>query len=257
MENEISWGWSVRTIWLMVPVLVLAGCTESSQRPPVSPQTASVTHPDLDWTAFPVDSKPRPIVLLDPLPKPGMSVTLASAPTPPATMAVTLPDGPAELRTISADEAVTAMGAYRSGPAVQATLTSAQFETDRGDVTLPVWRFDTSPVIEWPALTPTAFWKLGKIPQFSWETPPARLDGLKLTVSLLHSPEPCPGSGPPVFRGEAKESATSVTVYATAGNTRPCAPGRSEMRPFEVTLRSPLGARVLITGAGSPIAVGP
>src|SRR5687767_3862102 len=126
----------MRMIWL-VSLLVLAGCSEPPERRPGLGQTASAVHPDLDWTTFPVGRKPRPIIVLDSLPKPGMTVTLAPAPAPPATMLVTLPDGPAELRTITADEAVTAMGARRGGPSVGATLASAAFNTDRGKVTLP------------------------------------------------------------------------------------------------------------------------
>ncbi|MCE7007881.1 hypothetical protein LWC34_34425 [Kibdelosporangium philippinense] len=243
----------MRKLWLVVPVLVLSGCSPAQREPAVA-QPASAVHPDLDWTTFPVDRKPRPIILLDPLPKPGMELTLASAPTPPATMPVTLPDGVVSWPTINAEAALLAMGARRGGPSVPATLASASFDTDRGKVTLPVWRFGT---VEWPALEPSVFWKLGKLPRFATENPPARLDGLKLTVSLLVSREPCPGSEPPVYRGVAKESATTVTVYATADNAGKCLPGDSEMRPFEVTLPSPLGARVLVYGSGSPIAVNP
>ncbi|ALG13168.1 hypothetical protein [Kibdelosporangium phytohabitans] len=219
---------------------------------------ASPTHPNADWGAFPLDRKPRPIIVVSPPQQAKHTLTVTSAEQPPATVPVALPDGTVELPTIPAAQAAAAASARgESELPVSASLTSAVFRTDRGEVTLPVWRFGTSPAVEWPALDSAAFWKLGKVRVPVWGTAPAKLTGLKLTVSLPYSPEPCPDSPAPQFRGVVTESGPTVMVHAAPAVPQRCAPGRSDVRPFEVTLREPLGARVLVDGAGSAIAVEP
>src|SRR5207247_3092980 len=120
------------------------------------------------WRDFPADRKPRPIVLIgSPFLEAGyhtgdakmaagqgafeLAVPMPSV--PPATLPLTLPDGPAALPTISAEQALSAIRA-QSAPHKQADepsaaplritgvrLETAKFHTDRGPWELPAWRF--------------------------------------------------------------------------------------------------------------------
>lgn len=255
---------------VLVFLLVLAGCSSTS--PPKAPKPTQAMRTDGDWGGFPVHRKPRPIVLLHGMPafrrrhgKP-TDVKPPTLPTDPPpigpTAEVRLWDGMAVLPTIDARTALTAMAAKTAVPPLRITRVdfgAAQFDTDRGQLTLPAWLFypeNTADPLMWPALDPKVFWHFDKTqgdePSGSRVT---KVDGLKLTVLLPFPNEPCQGKPAPQYHGEARESDTSVMVAAIPEHATGCAPDSSTLAPFDVTLARPLGNRVLVDGAGRPIPV--
>ncbi|TCO57200.1 hypothetical protein [Actinocrispum wychmicini] len=261
----------MRAVWLVV-LLVLAGC--ATTRPQPTKPTSAPRSPDA-WAGFPVGRKPRPIVLLHTMPRAhrvdgrsadaGRSSTFETDPPSIAPTAnVRLWDGMAVLPTIDASTALRAMLAQTKSPPLRVTRVdfgAAQFDTDRGPLTLPAWLFHTQDSAEplvWPALDPSVFWRFDKVP--SPESRPSgirvtKVDGLKITVTLPHPHEPCRGKPPPAYHGEARESDTSVMVTAVPEHATGCAPATSTLAPFDITLARPLGDRVLVDGANRPIPV--
>ncbi|WP_370019593.1 hypothetical protein [Planotetraspora sp. GP83] len=246
-----------------------------------------------DWRAFPVHRTPRPILLLDELPKVegeaagnAKTALLARrfelAGTLPehagGKVTVLLSDGSASLDSITAAEAFEAMNALK-GPVegtpspplriTGATLGSALFSTDRGPRTLPAWLFHSPAVsgdIAWPALTPEVFWRFDRLHHPSATVGFARLgaDGRALTVTMPAPPTACPGEPilqyDPVFR----ESETAVAIGLTT-RTVGTAPGTVKEHcttpavfrtlPYRIRLAEPLGGRVLVDAAGAPATV--
>jgi hypothetical protein len=264
------------------------------------PPTGPTPDPDAAlaaWQQFPVDRRPRPIVLLGSLPGiagfmsdggkiaalSGNYELAAALPPAPPTVTAQLPDGTFELPTLPAEQAFEGLrkpqGKQIDQPAPNPTdalpitrveLGTAQFLTDRGQLTLPSWLFhavDALGPITWPALRPDAFWRPGELAA-GGVLPDARLgaDGRALTVQLPAPVDACPGE--PVIRHDpvVTESAATVVVGVrpVVVSTAPgppvtnCAhPAILKFEPHEVRLAAPLGARVLVDDKGAPMAVTP
>ncbi len=265
----------------MLVGLVAAGCAGggTAAEPALSLAPDLPTAPATPAPAgvdFPVTAVPRPIVLVGPAPVTvewvgdeeekvaqghGYRFTGDEPPTPgPAT--VVLPDGPATLPLTGARDALTAMSAgARGGESIEVVgveLGTAAFDTDRGPLELPAWRFRSAfgSVYAWPAITPEAFWKLGEVRVSHHRATTS--DGLELQVELGAPDPPCPGHQPTVKEPVVTEGETSVRIGArtTGGPVGGCAQ-LAVYRPqwYAVRLTEPLGARVLVHEDGAVIPV--
>jgi hypothetical protein len=206
------------------------------------------------WAAFPADREPRPLVLLGPAALPGG-----------------FPDGQAKLAFLH--------GAVRAGPGFPvavlralrreptwyagpplylstATLSTAEFVTDRGRQELPAWRVRVKRVPEPivvldPAIAELSWQPPGPVPA-GWQGTAAMLDpdGCTLTMAFTGSPHV---SYPDV---DVLESGAAVAVLPVPSSLRPgwytTVGQRSEVT---VTLDRVLGSRILLDGRGSPVMV--
>ncbi|PSL58432.1 hypothetical protein B0I31_101650 [Saccharothrix carnea] len=254
--------------------VVVAGCAAVDRTTPpdlaIGSDLPAAVAPVPAGVDFPVTAVPRPIVLF--LPKlltvewmgleeeklaAGYRFTGVEPPTPgPAS--VVLPDGPATLPLISVRDALAGMpGGARDGELelVSAELGTAEFNTDRGRLELPAWRFRSvyGSVYAWPAVTPDAFWKQGEVIDGSHHARTS--DGVRLEVELGAPPEPCEGDPPATKEPVVTETETSVVIgVRTVGTVGECA--RRAMYRFQyypVTLSKPLGARLLVFEEDSTI----
>ncbi|RKT72760.1 hypothetical protein DFJ66_6084 [Saccharothrix variisporea] len=261
---------------MLALVGLLAGCGAHNGigRGPTLPTEAAAP------VDFPVDAKPRPIVLIGPRvevvdgyrsdgEKVGaMEGGFEFVGTPPATpepAQVTLPDGPAQVAFLPMADALQAVSAPPRGKGqqnapvrlVSAEFGTAEFSTDRGRLPLPAWRFTTEAgsVLATPALAPDLFWKLGEVRPAV--TTNATGDGVDLTVSMPAAPTPCPGDEPARNEPVVTESATAVTVTVrTVGTVGDCPRTLAlTLQPYPVKLASPLGNRLLVDGQGGVVAV--
>ncbi|NUT49708.1 MAG: hypothetical protein HOV94_20710 [Saccharothrix sp.] len=255
--------------------LVVAGCVSAYTGPgPVEPDQRVVGPDPAD---FPVTAVPRPIVLLgSPLltvETPGSEqekIALevgrfafrGAEPPAPGPTSVALADGPATLPLIGVRDAVTAMSAQgREGEPVElvsAELGPTEFQTDRGLLPLPAWRFRTGfgSLLAWPAVAPEAFWRMGSVAITTSRATTS--DGVRLEVDLPAPPTPCSGEKPRPSETSVREEAGFVVVGVRAVDSwnTDCAHNsmyRSERH--EVTLREPLGARLLVDEANGVIPV--
>ncbi|MEJ2855585.1 MULTISPECIES: hypothetical protein [unclassified Saccharothrix] len=267
-----------RLLVLALAASLAAGCASSDTG------SGTATGPVLPTEAapvdFPVDAKPRPIVLL------GSRVEVVDGyksgeeklgateggfefvGTPPATpeaAPVELPDGTSKLPFLPMSDALQAVSAPPRGKGqqnapvrlVSAEFGTAEFSTDRGRWPLPAWRFTTEAgsVLAMPALAPDWFWRLGEVQPAV--TTNASGTGVDITVSMPKAPEPCPGDEPARNEPVVTESATSVTVTVrTIGTVGQCPRTLAlTMQPYPVKLAKPLGNRLLVDGQGGVVAV--
>ncbi|WP_158843390.1 hypothetical protein [Saccharothrix deserti] len=243
---------------LLAVAVLLAGCA--------SPVVDGATAPPPSEIDFPVDAKPRPIVLTGwPLVQEGSGgeaekiaasngrfAFTGAAPTTPAPTPVELSDGPATLPLIGAADAVVAMSAAgRDGTPLELVAVEfgqARFATDRGALDLPAWRFRSAfgSTFSWPAVAPTAFWRFGEVTGSIDRA--TTTDGVTLDVEMDEPAPPCPGEDPGVTKAVAEEGPTSVVVrQETTGRGRLCGDNALyQPRTFQVVLEEPLGARVLV-----------
>lgn len=272
---------SSRPAALVVMVIlgsVVAGCVRVSSEPPAVPIVPSAG-PDAAlaaWRDFPVDQRPRPILLLgDPAtvsPKLAAFPRLRLATTVPAVpgqVEVALPEGRARLAVLPPATALTEMLDGRSlgnsgteRPITEIRLVSASFHTDRGPVSLPTWLFHTDGAdVRWPALDPSAFWRLGRLLPSVTAGPAAHLvdGGAGVTVDL---PQPAPACGrsepPGTVTTRASERAVLVVVApasATPGGSGCLNDDVLRRRTVRVSLGGPLGNRVLLGPDGHVIPV--
>ncbi|XVS63430.1 hypothetical protein ACQPYE_35025 [Actinosynnema sp. CA-299493] len=255
-------------------LLVVAGCARVDR----AVQPALLTGSDLPAPTataptgvdFPATAVPRPIVLFQPklltvewmgLGEEKLAVghrfTGVEPPTPgPAS--VVLPDGPATFPLISVRDALAGMpGGGRDGELelVSVELGTALFNTDRGQLELPAWRFRSvfGSVYAWPAVTPEAFWKRGE--EIIGSHHARTTDGVRLEVELGTPPTPCRGDAPAVKEPVVTETETSVVIgVRTVGPVGECA--RAAVYRFQyypVTLAKPLGSRLLVFEEDSSI----
>ena len=215
---------------------------------------------------FPVHAVPRPIVLLPPklvtaewsgsgqeklAMGSGYRFTGVEPPAPGPTEVV-LPDGPATFPLISVRDAMTGMSAdAREGEPMElvgAELGTAVFNTDRGELELPAWRFRSvfGSVYAWPAVTPDAFWKQGEAIPGSQHARTS--DGVRLEVELGAPFPPCRGDEPSVREAVVTETETSVVIgVRDSGPVGDCAHAAIyRYQYYPVTLSEPLGSRVLV-----------
>jgi hypothetical protein len=166
---------AVATLALLALTAALAGCARDTTvvdgvgvAAPQPEGTGDVDRALAAWKDFPAGRHPRPIVLIGPVAVQYAGYTTSDAkeaamqglyrldvplpPDPPAT-AVTLPDGPATVPVIGAAAAVDLMkadaGESKGGSVAPLAIVGFEFATealptDRGTVTLPVWRVHTA-----------------------------------------------------------------------------------------------------------------
>lgn len=248
------------------------------------------------WSTFPVNRQPRPIVLVGPslvvyagyqtgtakaAAMTGSYRLAVSLPPDPRPTPVDLPGGPATLPLIGAAAAIDRMKADVAGTPPDPSVTplaivgiefgTAPIATDRGTLTLPVWRVHTA-----GELGPTTVLAVADsgLAARAGSTGPAAApgqqasgaakvsaDGRHLTITAQESVPHCPGE--PIYKTTAgvRESATAaVVVYArTQVSAIPRDPGGScalylKLQPvtYQVDLATPLGNRVLVDTAGDP-----
>lgn len=294
----------VRSLVAVPLLLVIAGC--AGERGDVVDVGPGIVQPVgevqgvepgvlLAWAEFPVDRKPRPIVLLgQPVLESGyhtddgkIAVATgrlqldAALPVGPAAITTTLPDGVYELPSVSAEQAyeqLRALGSPKNAPdaspaplrITKVSLGTASFRTDRGALTLPAWLFEAPDSFEplaVPALAASAFWTYGEIgyPSFSGPTT-LSADGLTLTVQLpAPHPTACPGDPLLRYVAEVVESGSAVAV-GVRSEVISIQPGARRddcgydlmlrTAQYEVKLAAPLGNRVLLGPGGGPVPVG-
>lgn len=236
------------------------------------------------WQSFPVTSTPRPLVLTggNVLNPPGGFATgdqkLAYVDGRFA-LATTLQTGPTAAAGFSLLSAKAALDQLRRHPpstnswntapplrGTEATLTSANFGTDRGPRLLPAWRF-TLAGVSGPAQV------LAVAPEQQWAPKPALLeptvrasiaaDDQTVTYSFIGGPAGRPPCGSD-YTGKATESRTaavlSVQLVTPPASTSPgqdpvACTAIGAQRTVTVRLAAPLGGRVLLTAQGAPIQV--
>lgn len=254
--------------------VVAAGCAGvDSATPPdlaIGSDLPAAVAPAPAAVDFPVTAVPRPIVLFQPKLltvewmglgeeklAAGYRFTGVEPPTPGPT-SVVLPDGPATLPLISVRDALAGMpGGGRDGELelVSAELGTAEFNTDRGRLELPAWRFRSvyGSVYAWPAVTADAFWKRGE--EIIGSHHARTSDGVRLEVELGAPDTPCPGDPPSTKEPVVTETETSVVIgvriTGPVGHCARAAIYRSQYYP--VTLSKPLGARLLVFEEDSSI----
>lgn len=265
----------------LVLLLVLAGCgarieTANDQAGavpgPAFPAPPQDT-PTGEWESFPVGRTPRPIVLIGELPAMAGFTTgdaKVAAMSKNYALETDLPteSGPSMISAKQAYEALTRDSKPdRSAPPLPITrveLGVAQFSTDRGRVSLPAWLFHAQHSlgpIAWPADEPAKFWRLGQVPPRTMASGEAKMNGNKLTVVLPAPPEPCPGDAPIHYEPTVTETATVVKIgmrtQGTPGMGNCVRPAILNMAPYDITLPTPLGDRVLLSNEGGIIVVVP
>jgi hypothetical protein len=247
------------------------------------------------WSSFPVDRRPRPIVLVGPSMVGYAGYTTGAAkvaamsgsyrlavtlPPDPQPTPVDLPGGRATLPVIGAAAAIERMKADTGGkpdPSVAPLAIvgiefgTAPIDTDRGTLTLPVWRVHTADELgpttvlavadsalavragsAGPAATPG---------QPASGSAKASADGRRLTLTVQEAVPHCPGQ--PIYQTTAgvRESATAVVVVFTRTQVSavPADPGGAcalylKLQPvtYHVDLAAPLGNRVLVDADGNP-----
>jgi hypothetical protein len=284
-----SSAWA-RTLGAAV-LLVLGACGSlpgSGMVPaPTAPADALVA-----WQGFPADRVPRPIVLLDDLPRsPGFSDNDAKIaavchrfappaqplpPDVPASASASWADGTAATYSaISASEAYAAMSIVPASmkgaecdAAVPLAATAARlgtfgFNTDRGTAQMSAWLF-TFPgalgEIGYPAIAESAFWGKVKTVGFGSGTT-VSADGLVLNFWFYGAPS---GNGPcdANYTAAVAESVSAVAIamqmmpgQAQSGDV--ACPAIAQSRSVTVKLARPLGGRVVIAASGEVIAVCP
>jgi hypothetical protein len=249
------------------------------------------------WKDFPVGRHPRPIVLIGPVAVRYAGYTTDNAkiaamsgryrldvplpPDPPAAN-VTLADGPATVPVIGAAAAVDLMKAdagESKGSENVPPLAIVGFEfgtealpTDRGTVTLPVWRVHTADELGPTVVLAVADSALAR-PAASQSTSTASVmpggntatvdaTGTHLTLTVAESDPHCPGEAIYKRTPVVRESGTAVAVGFTATQTG-TVPGsgacalylKLKQVTYRVDLAAPLGARVLVTALGEPAPV--
>ncbi|ONI83428.1 hypothetical protein ALI22I_33490 [Saccharothrix sp. ALI-22-I] len=247
--------------------VLLAGC--GSTGAPVPPAWAPSTPTTPAAVDFPVAAVPRPIVLMGPplvnvvgygsdaekvAASSGRFSFTGAEPATPGPTSVFLPDGRATFPLIGARDAVAAMSADRGEgmtlELVSAELSTVVFQTDRGALELPAWKFRTpsGSVLAWPAITPDAFWKFGEV-RYALHHATTTGDGVQLEVELPAPTPPCPGEAETVTETVVVEAATSVTVglrTVSEGDGNCARDAMYRTRTHTVRLKEPLGARVLL-----------
>jgi len=224
------------------------------------------------WSTFPVNRDPRPLVLVGPRIRTDQGFSSATAKIAFLTGAI---DGdasvpPAVLELLRATDWSGTMSLEPARPVVRnARLSEAEFMTDRGRQMLPAWRLESDGVIgsiwvldpesvrtEWrlpePPLRPAPFPGIPHRAQAASIDP----DDRHLDFRFVGRPENLAD-----YRSaEVIESPTAVVVLPTMMYREPFGPhsivspvGRT--RSVSVELGAPLGARVLVDLDARPVVV--
>jgi hypothetical protein len=230
------------------------------------------------WADFPVNASPRPLVLTGP----AILDPANGFPTADAKLAyldgdfevrTTLPTGPSTVdgqQVITAAQALAQLRSAGDGKTASSPLSitavtfgTGRFSTDRGTRTLPAWTFRfenvTNPALVL-AIPPTDRWPRADMPKNDSGDNSVSIspDGSQLTLSFVGV---APGTGPcqAEYTADIRESATAVSISPPrelphSGRD----PGQCDLvgytRTVTVTLRSPLGNRVVVNSQGVPLA---
>ena len=246
------------------------------------------------WSTFPVDRRPRPIVLIGSslvqyagyttgeakIAAMSGSYRLAVTPPPdPQPTPVDLPGGRATLAVIGAAAAIDRMKVDAGDKPdssvpplaiVSFELGTAPIDTDRGTLALPVWRVHTADELGPTTVLAVADSALAQRSGSTTSVPPDRnsakvsTDGRHLTLTVRESVPHCPGE--PIYETTAsvRESATAVAVVFTRTQVSaiPADPNGAcaayiQLQPvtYRVDLAAPLGNRVLVDTDGDPLPV--
>jgi hypothetical protein len=223
------------------------------------------------WSDFPVDRTPRPLVglagrdIVDPLYGFRDSVLKCAYCDGAFERPATFPAGPPTAGgypIISAEDAFAALIAAGDGQGSETTLavtdmrlTTSTFDTDRGARLLPAWLISLRDVQNPAAVLAVArsarFLPDGIVDLHRVGVARMSADEMTLTVAFVGGP---PESHEYEYAAHVLESRTAVAV--TVQTTR-LPTGRHHLvgyaREANVTLRSPLGARVVVDGScGAP-----
>ncbi|MEV4078366.1 hypothetical protein [Nonomuraea fuscirosea] len=229
------------------------------------------------WVPFPEERKPRPIVFANALPvvekkSKGGHITRVHLGTrlttyAPAATYVTLPDGPASVPQISATEAFNGLvrqlnrnnAPTREDTVIDAEHTFHGFQSDRGPVLLPAWRFRLAGggSLIWPALSSGAFWRLGELSQSS-AVKKATASQTRPEITIWMDPgETCDGKSlarPKVVIAESPDVVVIITVdnpQRREASELCLMPAYYLAKPFTYRLSSPLGNRGLLDELGN------
>ncbi|MEU8207054.1 hypothetical protein [Streptosporangium sp. NPDC049046] len=226
------------------------------------------------WRDFPYARDPRPIIIIDDLPKrsgnakPVTRFTLRTqlSDEPPKKQEISLHEGRASLAQISAADAFDSLSErLRSLPGetttvVGARLNQLEWMTDRGSLSLPSWSFytESGESVSWPAVTPDAFWRLGQTRR-SAAIGSVSLDASKTSLSfkVTVAPSSCDGStGDDPF--EASQLQSAVVILTGESNTAQpeCdRPAFAILKSGTIRIDRPLEGRVVVDQQGNPVAV--
>ncbi|WP_326642405.1 hypothetical protein OG884_04415 [Streptosporangium sp. NBC_01755] len=228
------------------------------------------------WREFPYARDPRPIVIIEDLPKslgnakPGTQFTLRKklSDDPPESQEILLHGGRVSLTQISAADAFDYLsvqlrqlpGETNLMTVVKARLNQLEWMTDRGSLSLPSWSFytDDGGSVSWPAVTPDAFWRLGKIRR-SATINSVSLDASKTSLSfeMIADPNPCDGStgGDHFEAGQLQSTVVIFTGESSAADSGCDRPAFAMLRSGTVRIDRPLEGRVVVDQHGNPVPV--
>ncbi|MBE1564446.1 hypothetical protein [Nonomuraea africana] len=229
------------------------------------------------WESFPETITPRPIVLTSDLPlregtgktagRVDLGVPLSTS--EPVDTEVALPDGSAMLEQISASEAYEDMQKRMrasTSPQVKlfvtgAKLTTAEYMSDRGLITLPSWRFTVmgGGVLDWPAVSPDTFWHM-RVPPASPRIMRAQALATSSAITIwIEEPRRACGLQEKMPEIQVLESADVVIVALSDKAERRSRSGHGSdcittadlrLMPVTINLRSTLNNRVLLDDEG-------
>lgn len=254
---------------------------------PINPPTAALS----GWSTFPVDQRPRPVVLIiNTSPPRGFasnagkiaancrkftSAIVLSKAVPFAANVSWSTGDTGIYPSISAAAAMAAMmqGAPMSDPncaTVQPlVITGVRFGrseliTDRGTAQIDSWLFSMRGMdgeMAYPALTAGSMWNFDMTKSTPESGSTVSADGHILTYSFFGAPS---SSGPcgADYRGVAAESQAAVAIAVqTISHAQPGQPVMCDLmagvRSVTVTLATALGGRVVLDDTGNAIAVCP
>ncbi|WP_329084098.1 hypothetical protein [Streptosporangium sp. NBC_01469] len=226
------------------------------------------------WRDFPYARDPRPIVIVDDLPKrsgnakPGtrFAVREKLSDDPPKSQEILLHGDRMSLAQISAADAFDRLSEQlrpipgETMTVVEVGLNPLVWMTDRGSLSLPSWSFhtDNGGSVSWPAVTPDAFWRLGRTRQSSAITG-VSLDASKTSLSFetITGPDSCGGSmSDDDF--EVAQLQSIVVIFAdelSAPDSGCDGPAFAILRRKTVRIDRPLEGRAVVDQHGNPVPV--
>ena len=260
-----------RALAVAAAVALLAGC---AQGPATGPGRGAgrLRHVLRDWSAFPANATPRPLVLTGP----PVADPASGFPNGAAKLAylegafdlpAALPSGPAAVPGFPLITAKKAAGVLRSvaakGPPVTSRLTvtgvrlgTAVFDTDRGPRQLPAWLFGLAGVRDPAGVLAVAASRIFVPPGHPANGRPfvddawLGRDGRTLTVRFFGAPSgtgPCSASYTLDRAFSSAAVAVAVQEHKRDGTALCAAVGYP--RRVTVALPAPLGGRVLVDAA--------
>ncbi|MER5649396.1 hypothetical protein [Streptosporangium sp. NPDC002524] len=226
------------------------------------------------WRDFPYARDPRPIIIVDDLPKRLGSAKPATrfllreklSDDQPESREVLLPGGMVKLSRISAADAFEHLSErLRQSPGetmtvVEARLDQLEWMTDRGSLSLPSWSFHTDDggSVSWPAVTPDAFWRLGQTRR-SAAIVSASLDASKTSLSfeMTVDPNSCDGSASDghVEAGQLQSVVVILTGESITARPDCDQPAFAILKSATVRMDRPLEGRVVVDQQGNPVPI--